>query len=704
MWVVGRRRTLLAALAGLLACGLPAPLSASGSVPGNGRAWELVTSGQPPASDFAAPTPIDPSGTRMVYVTRGPLAGSSSGTGLSLNLATRGASGWTNTPLGFPYKVESESILTSLSPFLPVGPTEGEEHPFLLSSIPLSDQELPEGDAAIYRPESGGGFTMIAIVGQIGPLELLFYEGLIEIPQHGGKVVFSDAEHLVPSDAGRTEGSSIYESVGTSLRQADVGDGGLPLSTCGSTVSHHGGVSNDGSRVYFTNPADSSTCPEPSEVYLREDGDQTTEVSASQCTRPDCDAPQSATFLGATPDGESVFLSTAQQLTNDDHDSSVDLYRYDVGDGKLNLLSGGSPVLEGAPTQHLAYPSEDGSYVYFYASGSLLPGQCENAECLYLADPSGLHLVSPGGPVGSEETVEMEVQLSRNGHVALFTTTGAGEGGDTDGRSDAYLYDADADALTRLSKGPSGGNGEFGAVTYSEVNQELVAGKSLFYRSLSEDGKDAFFTTREALLPEDTNAFADVYEWREGQLGLVSSGTGPKDVVFGGASPDGGTAFFQTWQTLLPADQNGGEADIYAARRGGGFPEAPTVPPCEGSLCVPLLPARLQRSRPASARGGEERGIRFLKLVDTGDGPAILLAVPSAGQVMVAGVKPRGDSRRLARGKARASQAGTLRVPLRLTDELEKALAGGAAVKLRLEIRERSLRLARTIVLHGARR
>jgi NHL repeat-containing protein len=121
----------------------------------------------------------------------------------------------------------------------------------------------------------------------------------------------------------------------------------------------------------------------------------------------------------------------------------------------------------------------------------------------------------------------------------------------------------------------------------------------------SDDGKQVFFSTPDALVPADVNgevscpiafdselfgsgtirACDDVYEWNDGTLSLISTGAGSKPSVFLGASRDGESAFFYTQQRLVGWDVDLG-ADIYVARVGGGFQEPAAQPPiCEGESC-----------------------------------------------------------------------------------------------------------------------
>ena len=64
---------------------------------------------------------------------------------------------------------------------------------------------------------------------------------------------------------------------------------------------------------------------------------------------------------------------------------------------------------------------------------------------------------------------------------------------------------------------------------------------------------------------------------------LISTGGSPFDSSLLGASADGTDAFFFTRDTLVPQDQNGTLAKVYDAREEGGFPVLPDPVPCKAS-------------------------------------------------------------------------------------------------------------------------
>ena len=99
-----------------------------------------------------------------------------------------------------------------------------------------------------------------------------------------------------------------------------------------------------------------------------------------------------------------------------------------------------------------------------------------------------------------------------------------------------------------------------------------------FFGAVSDDGERVYFDTWESLVPEDQDRAAcppdgcfDVYEQVGGVVKLVSTtpgagGTG--HAMFATASADGERVVFETDERLLPGDIDA-EQDLYEQHRGG---------------------------------------------------------------------------------------------------------------------------------------
>ena len=87
-----------------------------------------------------------------------------------------------------------------------------------------------------------------------------------------------------------------------------------------------------------------------------------------------------------------------------------------------------------------------------------------------------------------------------------------------------------------------------------------------------------FFDTPTPLVAGRPEPADDVYEYRDGELRLISAGTRHYPSRFENASRDGSTVFFNTPDALVPQDNEPGIPKLYAARVGGGFPYTPPTP------------------------------------------------------------------------------------------------------------------------------
>lgn len=655
-------------------------------VPGQGRVWELVTSAQ------VAPTlyntrAISVDGDRVAYMTMGPLPGATNGAPFpSAAVAVRGPDGWENSPVATPYP--EQGTLPGYVGFVYFGAQLFDPDLstwFGLRNLATSLGPGETTDMHLFRWSADGAYTDLADLGPGGQV--------VGASVDGRRLFVSSGNHLLPADAARTEGRSVYEIAGSSLHLVDVDNSGALLSSCGSSVPgdfDRGGepiyfpaaVSSDGRRVFFSSRPG---CAGPARVFLRENGELTTEISGSQCTLPDCGPEEDVTFVGATPDGARAFLVTAQRLTDDDNDSASDLYRYDVSDQSLTLLSAVSGGPEIAATTTPVHPSTDGSRVYFVAREWDGPNAV-GLEDLYVVDSRGTDLVpglngAQGGVAGKHEGY---LETSADGRYAVYATKEPLSGSDSDSNWDIYRYDAADRSQTLIS---IGGDASSEASFTTSYFTETVPSHP--YRAVSRAGDRIFFRSTGRLLPEDRNEVADVYEWANGSLGLVSSGTGVSSSDFVGSTGDGSTAFFETPQTLVPADRDGGQVDIYAARIGGGFPQPPG-PPAECGRSCNRHGGRADATVPADNGGRIE--IRHPDAADrrriAASGWISLLAeVPVAGRLVARARADIGGRSRTVAAKALAVEApGQTRLRMRLSRPARRLLARGRSLEVELSL------------------
>ena len=572
----------------------------------------------------AAPTGFTDDG-RLTYLSNGNYANNGNGyaaiPGGNQYIAVRSVSGWSTTALApsGPDYYTGRSIAAAFSSDL-------------RSSLWLmrrGDETDAVSDLYVRRPDDV--FTRVGSA--LDPLA----------PTSGASsfLASDDLSHVVFSVG--LDGT--YEHVGTGNGQprlVSVDNAGQRLAQgCATTVgdaegSFYHAVSQDGRVIFWRCPG--------SGVYARVNGTTTIEASASQCAREPsdpggvCNGHSASVFQGANADGTRVYFTTDQQLVSGDADDTTDLYECEIPDGSPAPVGSVNPCPDlrevsgaatGAEVQGVTRISDDGSRVYFVATGVLASNTAANQvsavggdDNLYVwtrdaAHPSGetrfVAKLDPadagtagsgGGGLWNRDSDGRVAQATDDGRYLLFATYAPliedGPQADADSARDIYRYDAQSGALTRLSTDVDGGHGNepgqdanFTPIAYYPLKPNRASPRG----AMSDDGGSAVFTTTDALAPSDTNGTVDVYLWHEGRVSLISSGKPSDDKnftagneAFGGSanvaaliSPSGRDVFFTTTARLISSDVDT-VIDTYDARVDGGF-DLSVPPACLGDTC-----------------------------------------------------------------------------------------------------------------------
>jgi len=509
----------------------------------------------------------------VAYVSTGNFAGSSQGVVNNQYVARRSAAGWTTTSLDPPAATFNEAIAFgafALSADLRFSLWKAQR------LEPPADDEY-----SFYLRGPDSSFTR---VGDEGGGEAIEVQGTA-----------TDLSHIIFKH-GESGERTIYEYVGTGnegpARVVSVDNNGQQQAGCFDRVSSDGRVA-----VY--------TVACTSELWARLGGAGSVLVSGSQCTRSSgdpggaCNAPSGAGFAGMATDGSRVYFTTTQQLVNGDTDQTNDLYECDIPPGVPAPVGEANPCASltevshnatGANVENVVNVSEDGSRVYFVATGVLASNLGTNDAAavagdnnLYVWEKDAAHPAGQTTFVAKLESDDVppagslfaNTQSTADGRYLVFQTANSLLASDTDEAPDVYRYDAATGTLLRLSTDTSGTAGNtpgLGAqLAHPQSNQPNA--------TVTADGSTVVFETTEALSPADTDGVTDVYEWHEGQVSLISSGGG----FVLGITPSGRDILFDTGQALTAGD-SGLEGDFYAARVEGGFP-ASTPQPCSGEAC-----------------------------------------------------------------------------------------------------------------------
>jgi DNA-binding beta-propeller fold protein YncE len=300
---------------------------------------------------------------------------------------------------------------------------------------------------------------------------------------------------------------------------------------------------------------------------------------------------QSAELWGASLDGGLAFLTSAQKLTADASPTGADLYRYDA---EADALTDLTPNAGGAGVQKVLGVSSDGAYAYFLAGGALAPGASAAKPNLYAWHEGQIRLIATLASKETQFTLEPTPndygRVSSNGRYLGFLFGGRLAGPHPKAAwpfRQAYLYDYGADSLECASC-PPGGYASADVGLHGVPTNRTSTGTRSFKNSETgltrnvSDGGQFFFQSKDRLLLRDTNEKYDVYEYAGGQVHLISSGQDLSDSYFGDATPSGSDAFFTTREGLVGQDTDP-LIDLYDARVGGGL--ASQLASARGAVC-----------------------------------------------------------------------------------------------------------------------
>jgi hypothetical protein len=472
----------------------------------------------------------------------------------------------------------------------------------LLGRWPSNLAQVPGGNKFIGVPEASADFS-----------HLVFSSNVVFAP--GGEAT----ERELEAEGSPPKADSIYDNdiatgeVTLASRKAD----GLPFQ--GHVLS----ISEDGSRILMSEGFN----PEPTKtdagdltgpLYLRVEGARTYEIAAGKKLH----------YVGSTADGKTVYLTSAERLTPDDHDQSRDLFvwresdpngltRISVGNtGEEGNSDGCSPNEEwttGCSVQTLNFktysqnfgPGQGGNGtsdnfiasksgdIYFESPEQLVGSRGELGQVnLYLYREGTVRFVAVVDPkplctrLGIEEVQEgcsfgpiARMQVTPDGaHMALVTGNSL-TGYDSAGHGEMYVYSPSTGRVSCASCRPDG---------QPPTGEVLASQNGLFQ---TNDGR-VFFGTTDALVPRDTDEVEDVYEYTEGKPQLITAGLGTAITQYSGfvgaqtapglvsVSASGTDVYFATLDNLVSQDHNGASIKIYDARSGGGFPAERVPPKC----------------------------------------------------------------------------------------------------------------------------
>jgi hypothetical protein len=514
--------------------------------------------------------------------------GAPGGTSAAFNsfLATRGPDGWRSTSVVPP---ASQQVGGGELRYIPVARTPDFSHFLFVTE-----------EAAVAGPEST--YLRLDRSHNQDVLATFPADGLTHVGE-----ISDDASHVLH----RNEATGMLEDIGSGSPEV-VGlmpDGSLPA--CGVSDDFAGAdesgldltlpgyrwIATDASRVYFVSQGNScgGAFGRPLGLYVRNrDTESTTQIA------------ENVDFLRATPDGSAAYFLTSEQLADDDENAHHDAYRWQE-DGSYDCLTCVVSDAELPTGQSFSQVlvSDDFSHIYFRSPKQLIPGLgVPGVLNMYVIADGELRFVATTG--ADELHSSASVQLSADGNLLAFVSAqqltsdrrvSACKGFELHPCQELYVYDDRTESIECISC-------LRGGVTSKDMKSESPV-ETVNFR-MSRDGSTVAFVTAESLVPQDANGTSDVYQWRNGTVGLITDGETEYPVGFAAPRPiaidsDGSDLIFQVDDPGLTGYEQDGVDNLYDARIGGGFPRPSAPVHCDGDSCQGPLQEPPQQSPPSSS-------------------------------------------------------------------------------------------------------
>ena len=560
------------------------------------RGVELVNNpdkGNQPANIEIFSPIASPDASKIIWSTTAGAPGGPSGSGGSF-MAERTPTGW-----------RSRSMLPPVDQLVDNG-----------SSRYIPRLATPNFDRFVYEVSSG---ILLTPPYKLVTMDLAYNQRLMggEIPEPDLFTRFranDDLSHVYANTTYPGEAEQIYDFTVDPPQLVSVMPNGTPAD-CGTGLpsgnAEWGGygpyewVSTDPAapaRVFFESAGEAPCKPGILEKLFMRDLDSETTTLISGPALPGGNQEELGVFARASDDGSEVVFSALSRLTPDDTNDVGDLYRAKLGVGKecLTCVGPGADVVVHSSHQRSVVVSNDLSYVYFVSNRMLVPGAgTVGANNLYVWHDGEVEYVAPLGSFAFED---VEVEMAAGGRVLFFlsddpeVTTD-----DNGGQAQIYRYSDVDRSIECVSCADGVGAGRVG---------ETGLGQGQWGLTKAALGGDAYvFTSRRALDPSDINGDTDIYEWRNGQLSLVTDGVtqypdGTGRLVLRGIGNDGLNVVFTAGPNFTGFERDR-VGQLYVARAGGGFPPPPAEEaPCGEESCQGPLRQQPASLAPASAGYG----------------------------------------------------------------------------------------------------
>ena len=319
------------------------------------------------------------------------------------------------------------------------------------------------------------------------------------LSRDGRYVVFSSiASNLVPGDTNRADDIFLRDRVANTTTRISVAAGGAEA----NGGSYAPAISADGAVVAYTSDATNLVAGDTNTVrdvfaYDRVSG--TTALVNVDTAGIQAIAPSATPKL--TADGRLIaFSSFADNLVADDTNETADVFVHDRQSGETRRVSVYNGGFEGDGDSLRPAISADGRFVAFDSdSFNLAWGDTNDAVDVYVYDRQADVLtrvsVDDSGTQGDGPSLKPSMSADAR-YIAYYTEASNIAPGDRNGASDVVLYDRESGAAKRMSVGNSGEEADG-----DSIRPEISAdGALVVYESGAPN-----------LVSGDTNRFTDIF-------------------------------------------------------------------------------------------------------------------------------------------------------------------------------------------------
>lgn len=526
------------------------------------RAFELVS---PVAKNGNAVSGLEigtDTGGNLIFRANGAFAGAQSSM-INYYRATRGQDGWATTALNFP--THGRPSISGDEPTVAAVSRDLSRVAFN-TKYPVDDRDTGvvlnrnTNSADVYGREPDGSFTFLSHGD--GPSDASSQPVTAAGASADMRRVVLATRRPLTTPIVDESLTRLYIREGDAVRLVSVGEDGVPLTDNALSAK----VSDDGETILFQAGGRLYLRMRPLDPVAAQTRQLGAPSGVSGCTY--------ISPIGLSPDGATVVLLCMGELLPGGPEAGV--YRYDVAADRYTLL------LEDRPTFGPIAVSRDLTRIYFTSMTPHVPGAADpTINNTYLLRDGRVTFVADRTPIRGP------VMSPDGDHLVFWSDNDLGY--PTNGLRQIYKYDARDGSLVCASCRADGSPSE-GEARLTAISGQLGAGSP--FGNVSADGRYAFFSSADSLVPEDLNGVADAYEYVDGRPHLLTSGVDPLPSMFAGASLDGSEAYVVTSDRLAADDIDNGVNDLYAARVNGGFerqaPPAPCISDCRGPLRPPV--------------------------------------------------------------------------------------------------------------------